>query len=165
MKIVALIEDALGVLNAQAIAKHSRVFALTTGSEDLATSLGATPSPEVLHLPKLLVHLAAKAHNRYSFGLLKSIVDYQNTDEMEQAIKEARNFGFDGATCIHPSIVPFLNKGFLAEKNEIEFAKRLMIEVEKQAKSGIGAFNFEGQFIDAPIIQRAKALLQDLSKE
>lgn len=165
VKIVALIEEPLGVLNAQAIAQHPRVFALTAGSEDLATSMGAVPSPEVLHLPKLLVHLAAKAHNRYSFGLLKSIVDYKNIDDMKKSIKEAKNFGFDGASCLHPSIVSLLNKGFIAEQKEIEFAKRLLIEVENQAKAGIGAFNFEGQFIDAPIIQRAKTLLKDLNKE
>lgn len=163
VKVVALVEDALGVLNAQALAQHPRVFAMTAGSEDLATSMGAAPIAAVLHLPKLLVHLAAKAYKRYSFGLLQSIVSYQDQDGMQAAIAEAQRFGFDGATCIHPSIVSFLNDGFSPSEEDIAFAERLLAAAEKQTAQGIGAFNFEGEFVDAPIIQRAQQLLQRMT--
>ena len=50
------------MLDARSIAGATpRVFALLTGGEDLATSLNADPTPEVLTVPKLLVALPAKA--------------------------------------------------------------------------------------------------------
>lgn len=162
LKVVALIEDSLGVLNAPAIAQHPRTLALSVGSEDLATSMGAAPLSEVLRFPKLQVHFAAKAYQRYSFGILQSIVTYQDLKIMHQSIVEAKQFGFDGATCIHPSVVTLLNEGFSANEAEIEYAQRLLIEASHKAEQGVGAFNFEGNFVDAPIIQRAKQLLNNI---
>jgi citrate lyase subunit beta/citryl-CoA lyase len=105
--LVPMLEDPGAVLDARAIAAASaRVFALVTGSEDLATAMGAEPTPEVLRLPKLLVHLAAKAAGVRSFGLLRSVADFRDAEGVKRAAKEARAFGFDGATCVHPSLVP-----------------------------------------------------------
>jgi citrate lyase subunit beta/citryl-CoA lyase len=61
MALVPMLEDPGAVLDARVIAAASRrTFALVSGSEDMATAMGAEPTPEVLRLPKLLVHLAAK---------------------------------------------------------------------------------------------------------
>src|SRR5262249_5143415 len=66
--LMPMLEDAGAVLEARTIAAASaRTFALVAGSEDMATAMGAEPTPEVLRLPKLLVHLAAKAAGLFSF--------------------------------------------------------------------------------------------------
>jgi hypothetical protein len=75
---------------------------LVAGGEDLATALDAEPSPEVLYLPKLLVHLAAKAAGVRSFGLLRTVADYGDLAAVEKSANEARALGFDGASCVHP---------------------------------------------------------------
>jgi len=159
LRFVPLIEDAAGVLRAAEIAASPRVYALSCGSEDLATSMGGVPTPEVLYLPKLLVHLAAKAAGVQSFGLLRTVADYKDVDGYKASIAEARNFGFDGASCIHPSVVALLNEGFAPSAQDIERARRLVAAAEEHAARGIGAFEFEGQFVDAPIVARAKALI------
>lgn len=61
---VAIIEDPGAVLDARLIAKAPRLLALSVGGEDLALQLGGEPTPDVLRLPKLLVHYAAKADRR-----------------------------------------------------------------------------------------------------
>ncbi|PZU04433.1 MAG: lactate dehydrogenase [Gordonia sp. (in: high G+C Gram-positive bacteria)] len=76
MRFVPLLEDPGAVLDARTIARGPRVMALSTGGEDIATEMGAEPTPEVLRLPKLLVHMAAKAERLLSFGLLRSVADY-----------------------------------------------------------------------------------------
>ncbi|MDS1139935.1 CoA ester lyase [Pusillimonas sp. SM2304] len=159
MVFVPLLEDAGSVLAAQSIAGGPRVFALSAGGEDLATSMGAEPTPEVLRLPKLMIHMAAKAAGRYSFGLLRTVADYQDLDVLKAAVKEARTFGFDGASCIHPSVVAVLNEGFSPSETELARARRLIDAAEQAAQDGIGAFTFEGAFIDAPIVTRARELL------
>ncbi|WP_312367295.1 CoA ester lyase [Ensifer sp.] len=159
IRFAPLIEDPHGLLNAAAIAAGPRVFALSAGGEDLATSMGAQPTPEVLRLPKLMIHYAAKAAGILSFGLLRSTADYADTVALAAAIREAKDFGFDGATCIHPSVVPLLNDGFSPSAEELDAARRLIAAADDAAQAGIGAFTFEGKFVDLPIVTRARALI------
>ena len=79
IRLVPMIEDPAAVLDARKIvAATPRVCALMTGGEDLATALGAEPTPEVLHFPKLMVHFAAKAAGVLSLGLMRTVADYDD---------------------------------------------------------------------------------------
>lgn len=159
--LVALLEDAGAVLDARVIAAATaRVFALSAGGEDLATALDAEPSPEVLYLPKLLVHLAAKAAGVRSFGMLRTVADYGDLAAVEKSAREARAFGFDGASCIHPSVVPVLNRAFSPSREALDHARRLIAAAETAAARGEGAFAFEGKMVDEPVVKRARALLE-----
>jgi citrate lyase subunit beta/citryl-CoA lyase len=154
LRFVALIEDAAGVLDARLIAQAPRVIGLTAGSEDLALSMGARPDPEVLRLPKLLVHYAAKAEGLLSFGLLRSIADYGDHDAVAAAAREASAFGFDGASCVHPGLVPILNSGFSPSPEEIAWARKVL------AGAGVaGSFAVDGSMADAPVVERARQIL------
>jgi citrate lyase subunit beta/citryl-CoA lyase len=152
---IAMLEEPKAVLDARDYAKHPGVLGLLVGSEDLATALGATPTPEVLRTPKLLVHYAAKAEGKLSFGLLRSVADYADLPAIEAAGREARQHGFDGATCVHPSVVPILNTAFAPDETEIAWAERVV----HAAKSGAGAFTVDGRMVDAPVIARARRIL------
>jgi citrate lyase subunit beta/citryl-CoA lyase len=154
LQFVALIEDPGAVLDAPAIARAPRLLALSVGGEDLALALGATPTPAVLHLPKLLVHYAAKAAGLLSLGLLRSTADYTDLGAIEAAVREAREHGFDGATCVHPSIVPLLNAGFAPSQAEREWAARVLAEAAHHPD----AFELDGKMIDAPVVARARAI-------
>jgi citrate lyase subunit beta / citryl-CoA lyase len=155
LPLIAMLEDPGAVLEARDFARHTNVMGLIVGSEDLATAMGATPTPEVLRMPKLLVHYAAKAERKLSFGLLRSVADYTDLAEIEAAARAARSYGFDGATCIHPSAVPILNAAFAPSAQEIAWAKRVV----EAARSGKGAFTVDGRMVDAPVIARARAIL------
>lgn len=159
MSFIGLIEDPGAVFDARAIAAHSRVLGLALGSEDFAMAMGADPVPDVLRLPKLMVHMAAKAHGKLSFGLLRSIADYADSGGLQAAIIEAKAFGFDGATCVHPSAVPVLNAGFSPTEAECDWARRLLVEAAKATAENRGAFIFEGRMADAPVLARARAIL------
>ena len=158
--ILPIIEDAAALLDARAIATAStRVFGLMCASEDLPTSMNAEPTTEFLRLPKLLVHFAAKAAGVRSFGLLRSIADFGDQKAVEAAIEEARSFGFEGATCVHPSVVPLLNRGFAPTPEQVAKATRLLAAAEEAKKKQLGAFLFEGKMADEPVVQRARNLL------
>ena len=159
MPLIAILEDPGAILDARLIAKAPRVIALAVGSEDLALSLGAVPSPDVLRFPKLWVHYAAKAEGRLSLGLLRSIADFTDLDAIASAAAEAKAHGFDGATCIHPDAVAVLNTGFLPSEAEEDWANRVIAQAERH----LGAFALDGQMIDAPVLARARAVV-DLIK-
>lgn len=156
MALIPLIEDPAGVLAASAMAAQPRVIALTTGGEDIATSLGAEPDADVLRFPKLLVHYAAKARGLLSFGLFESIADYSDQMRIAAAAREARRHGFDGASCVHPSVVALLNTAFAATPADIAWAERVLLHA---ALHDGEAFSLDGRMIDAPVIARARRLL------
>jgi citrate lyase subunit beta/citryl-CoA lyase len=165
MRLVPMIEDPGAVFDARAISVATpRIFALLTGSEDLATAMGAEPTPDVLRLPKLLVHMAAKAAGVLSFGLMRSVADYSDREGIVRACHEARDFGFDGASCIHPSVVPILNEAFSPSLEKIEEARRMVAAFEAAKAQGKGAFVFNGKMVDEPIVARARALLATLPR-
>lgn len=158
-RVIAIIESARGVLAAQAIAAHPRVIAICLGSEDFATDTGAESSAEVLRLPKLLLHYAAKAEGKLSLGLLRSAAQFDDSGALASAAQEAASFGFDGATCIHPKVVPVLNAAFSPSPKRVAWAQRVVEAARREAAQGRGAFLLEGEFVDAPIIARAEAIL------
>lgn len=160
MQFVPLLEDPDAVLDARPIARAPRVFAVICGTEDLATAMGGEATPDVLRLPKLLVHLAAKAAGVRSFGVLRSVADFSDTEGIAAAATEAHRFGFDGSTCIHPRIVPVLNEAFAPSAEEIDRAERLIAAADVAFAEGRGAFAFEGAMVDKPIVERARALLE-----
>ena len=153
---LALIEDPAALLDARAIAASHRVIGLALGSEDLATAIGATPTPEVLRHPKLLLHYAAKAEGKLSLGLLQSSADYADLATLAAAAAEAKAHGFDGATCVHPAAVPVLNAGFSPGPAERDWAERALAA----SKTRPGAFVLDGRMVDAPILARARHILE-----
>ncbi|MCR8726223.1 HpcH/HpaI aldolase/citrate lyase family protein [Frigidibacter sp. ROC022] len=155
--LLALIEDPGAVLDARAIARGPRVRGLLTGGESLATAMGATVAdPEVLRMPRLLVHYAAKAEGLLSFGLLRSLADLTDLAAIAAAAREARRFGFDGATCVHPTVVPLLNRGFAPAREEIDWARRVL-----SGAQGRTAYRIDGSLIDEAAIDRARRILDD----
>jgi citrate lyase subunit beta / citryl-CoA lyase len=160
MHLVPMIEDPGAVFDARAIgAATPRVLALMTGGEDMATALGAEPTPEALRFPKMMVHMAAKASGVLSLGMIRTVADYRDTEAVGRAAREARELGFDGASCIHPSVVPILNAAFSPLPEEVDRATRMIAAAEAAAAQGKGAFVFDGKMVDEPVIIRARALL------
>ena len=105
-----------------------------------------------------------KAAGLASFGLLRSVADFRDVEGVKRAAREARAFGFDGATCVHPSLVPVLNAAFSPSLEEIERARRLVAAFEAAQAAGQGAFVFDGKMVDEPVVARARALLASSDK-
>jgi len=153
--IIGIVEDAAALGDLPAIAASPGLWGLMVGGEDMALSLGAEPLPEVLHLPRLLTHYAARARGLWSFGLMRSIADWSDRAALSEAAAAARRMGFDGATCVHPAAVPLLNAGFLPSPDEVAAARRVV----EAAATRAGAFALDGRMVDAPVVARARRVL------
>jgi citrate lyase subunit beta/citryl-CoA lyase len=160
VKMIVLLEDPAAVFDAQAIISASpRVIGASTGSEDIATILEAEPLPETLRMAKQMVHMAAKGTGRFSFGLFGTVADYSDKDAIRSLVAEARRHGFDGASCIHPSVVALLNDGFSPSVQEIVHAQRVIDALDQAETKGLGAVSLDGKMIDKPVADRARLLL------
>jgi citrate lyase subunit beta/citryl-CoA lyase len=158
--IITVIETPGSVLKAREIATaHPRVSGMLAGGEDLATTLDAEASAETLRFPKLLIHLAAKAAGIASYGTLGTVADFADVELIRGLVAEARRHGFDGATCVHPSVVPILNEGFTPSTAAVQHATGLLAAAEAARREGKGAATYQGKMIDEPVYERARRLL------
>jgi citrate lyase subunit beta / citryl-CoA lyase len=165
LKAMALLESPGAIFKAEAIARaDERIIGLMGGGEDLALSLGALPSAETLRIPKMMIHMAAMAAGRFSFGLFGTVADFADTSLIRAMAAEARRFGLTGATCVHPSVVPVLNEAFSPSAEEIGNAKAIIAAAEQHAAKGVGAFTLDGKMIDEPVVERARRLLKRMTE-
>ncbi len=168
IKTVPMLETPKALLGAEKIAcSIDRNIALILGGEDFATSAGLYPSADTLTNPKIQMALAAKAAGLVPLGILDTVANFSDAHYMYEVAKKSANFGFEGATCIHPTMVEALNRGFSPTKEEIDEAT-LIIEVMKDAwQNNRGAAQLNGKMIDMPVYRRAKDVLKrcDLIKE
>ena len=164
-RLFLILEDPRAVLDALAIiSSNDRVVIASTGGEDLATALGAQAIPETLKPAMQIVHLAAKGAGRYSFGLLGSIADFSDLESMRTRVSEARRHGFDGATCIHPAVVPVLNEGFMPSADELDEAQRVIAAFDAAEQAGLASVAVDGKMVDIPVVDRARSLVQKAAR-
>ena len=158
---MALVESARGLRRVDDIAaSHPRLEAMALGSEDFATDVGMQATPETLELPRQLLLHAARAAGIMPLGLMGSIADYRDLDALGAAAERAARFGFQGASCIHPSAVPVLNRAFSPGEQAAEAARRIVEAYRDACARGAGSITVDGRLVDAPIAERGRRLLE-----
>ena len=161
MKLVALVEDAASLPHLHAIASaHPRLVALGIGGEDLAADLGAEATGDALDLPKRMGVLAARAAGIAPLGFLGTVAGLSDPDGYRATLRRSRAIGFSCASCVHPSQVAVINEEYGARPEELARAERMVSAFEAALAQGLGAAAFEGQMIDLPVVERARALLR-----
>jgi len=145
-------------------AAHPRNVALNLGAEDFALSTGSQPDPDVLLYPMQQAVLAACAAGISPFGTIGTVADYKDLAAYRETIRRSRRFGFQGASCIHPDIVPLLNEGFSPTEAELAGARRVVTAYAKAQAEGRGSIEVDGKMIDVPVVERAQRLVNLASR-
>lgn len=160
VKLIAMIESPDSLIQAAKIAKASpRLYGLTLGVEDYATSMGATTSQELLRPAVLQVIQAAKAAKIHPFAVPASMADFSDLSTQDAAARYARSLGSVGGYAVHPSQIETLNQVFSVSDAELAWAKKVVTATKESKNLMKGAFNLDGQMIDKPLIERALLIL------
>jgi citrate lyase subunit beta/citryl-CoA lyase len=61
--------------------------------------------------------------------------------------------------CIHPDQIAPANAAFTPDDAAVAQARRVVAAFEKAEAKGLASIQLEGQFIDYPIVQRARRVL------
>ncbi|TKR26051.1 HpcH/HpaI aldolase/citrate lyase family protein [Natronomonas salsuginis] len=159
LPIIAICESASGVLAAEAIAAADRVDAVLFGAEDLSADVGATRTEtgEEIAYAREHVVLAAAAADVDAIDTL--VTDIGATDRLAEETAVARQLGYDGKIAIHPSQVEVINETFTPDPEDVEWANRVLDAAEAAEAEGRGVFRVDDEMIDAPLIERAEAIL------
>jgi citrate lyase subunit beta/citryl-CoA lyase len=157
LPVLALVENARGVLRADAIADAPAVDALLFGGEDLAGDVGLTRtegSEELLYARQRVAIAAAAAGIDAIDGIY---TDIRDTAGLRAEAETALHFGYDGKTLIHPGQVDPVNDVFTPSQEDVEWARRV---VEAAAEREEGVFMLDGELVEAPIRKQAERTLE-----
>lgn len=159
-RIITMVEDAEGLANMNEIAAaHTRVVGQIVGAEDLAVSMRMAVDDDSLYLPNVMVVAAARRAGIMPIGFIGSVADFKDQDAFRARIRRARKLGFESAFCVHPTQVTIVNAEFSPAAAEIDYARGLVAEFEREVQSGRAAFAYRGRMVDLPIVDQARQVL------
>ncbi|WP_233345861.1 HpcH/HpaI aldolase/citrate lyase family protein, partial [Saccharomonospora iraqiensis] len=156
----AMVETPTGVLRAGEIATASeRLTALVLGTNDLAKELGAASVPGRAPLLGALSScvLAARAAGRTVLDGVYN--DVRDAEGFEAECGQARQFGFDGKTLIHPGQIEICNRVFAPSDAEIAHARAVIEAFERAAAEGRGVVTVNGSMIENLHVEQARRTL------
>lgn len=159
VKLLPLIETAAGMASLREIAAAPGVERLIFGTVDFRTELGIEGDDQELLFFRSMLVLASKAA-----GIAPPVdgvtVSISDAAELRHASERGRRLGFGAKLCIHPSQVPEVNQAYRPSDAQLAWAERVV----EGAKSNPGAFQLDGEMVDAPVIARALDLLKQAGR-
>jgi citrate lyase subunit beta/citryl-CoA lyase len=166
MSIIALCETPLGVLNAREIAAAENTIAMMWGAEDLVAAIGGRSSrladggyADVARHSRSLVLLAASSCGRAAVDSV--YLDIADLSGLRAEAVAAATVGFAAKACIHPGQVATVIDAFAPTAADIAWASRVVEAAVHEA----GVFALDGQMVDAPVIARARHILDHPSAQ
>lgn len=153
------LESPAGLRNAYALASaHARVAGLQLGFADLFEPLAiARSNRAAVDQAMFLARMAAG-----EAGIFVCDSAYANTADGEgfrlEALR-ARDMGFIGKSCIHPSQIALANEVFRPSDDDIAHAVKVVASLVEATAQEMGAYLIDGKMIDEPFIKRAKAIV------
>ncbi|CAK7198629.1 hypothetical protein SEUCBS139899_001293 [Sporothrix eucalyptigena] len=179
-KLIALVESARSVMDLKDICAAGtaptaglRLDGLVFAAEDFALDLSLTRTPS---LSEFLYARSAVVTAAKAFGL-NSALDLvctafrgdQGIATLAEECRGGRGMGFTGKQCIHPTQVSVVQQVFgrmydESDRTELAWAVRVLIAEDKSAASGRGAFTLDGKMIDAPVVGKAKRILEQAER-
>jgi citrate lyase subunit beta/citryl-CoA lyase len=158
--VVALCETPLGILNAREIAAAGNTVAMMWGAEDLVAAIGGRSSrladggyADVARHSRSLVLLAASSCGRAAVDSV--YLDIPDLAGLRAEAVAAATVGFAAKACIHPSQVRTVIEAFAPTTADVAWATRVVEAAVDEA----GVFALDGQMVDAPVVARARHIL------
>ena len=155
-----IIESAKGLLALEQVAHAPGVERLSFGGLDLALDLNLNSGTEAARMFLDQARMSVQLHSRGANlmppldGVHPAIGDPEG---LHRVIRHAYDLGYGGALCIHPKQVPVIHAALAPSAEDLSWATRV---VEASASAGgAGAFQLDGQMVDAPVLLRAQRLL------
>ena len=159
-RLVALVETPLGIENVAPIAAAvgrgaPKLHALMLGGADLSVELGCEFGWDgLLHARARLVN-AARASGLQAWDVPH--LDVGDVEGLRAETRRAAALGFGCKTAIHPRQVPVIHEAFAPAAADLAWARDLL--ASPGASEG-GAFLFQGRMVDAPVLAKARRLVQ-----
>jgi citrate lyase subunit beta/citryl-CoA lyase len=155
--LICAIETARGVLAAPEIASVPGVHHLAIGGVDLQRDLDCGPGDLPTLYARSQLVLASRAAG--IAAPIDSVYPQLNDDAgLRQQAEFARSLGFFGKSAIHPRQLPVLHQVFTPSAAQLRWARGVVTAFDNA--NGAPLQLADGEFIDLPVADRARRLLQ-----
>src|SRR5262249_16418845 len=122
---------------------HERVRGLQLGLADLFEPLGVARR-ESAAVQQAMFMLSLAAGEAGVFAYDSAFADIKDEAGYRAEAQLARNLGFIGKSCIHPSQIALANSVFRSTDAEIAHAQRVVAAAEQADAQGVGAYVVDG---------------------
>ncbi len=161
LALLPLIETAVGMAQAEAVAATPCVQRLMFGTIDFQFELGIDGDGDELLAFRSRLVLASRLAG------IQSPVDGPCTSWEDQALlmadsQRARRLGFGGKLCIHPKQVATVNAAFSPSEAQIAWARKVL---DAAQRSGGAAVAVDGRMIDRPVILKAERISRQATRD
>lgn len=157
LQLWAMIEMPIAVLNIAQIAETASSTRLTTfvmGFNDLAKEMRAEQD-RALFTPAIAQTIMAG--RAFGLNILDSVYnDFKDPDGFEQECRQAKAYGFDGKTLIHPAQIDIANREFAPDENKITEALAIIAAFKDPANAGKGVITVDGKMTELLHLQQAE---------
>ena len=161
IRFMPIIETALGAWNVMEIATACpRVTALNFGAEDYTADIGAIRTKDGTELADLRARMLLAARVAGVQALDSVYSDVADDDGLYEESRRARILGFDGKSVIHPRQIPVVHRAFTPSEKEIAAALRVERGLAEGKRMGVGVVVVDGKMVDAPVLKRARKVLE-----
>jgi citrate lyase subunit beta/citryl-CoA lyase len=83
-----------------------------------------------------------------------------SAEDMQKTATDAKNLGFKGVICPHPSWVGPVNAAFTPTESQVDFYRQVREVFAQAIAAGTAAVPFHGRMIDVPVDEWAKVVLE-----
>jgi citrate lyase subunit beta/citryl-CoA lyase len=136
--VVALIESAVGIMNAYDIARAPGVFRLAFGVGDFRRDTGASADPLALAFARSTLVVASRV------GELPGPIDGPTLgatgEELAAACEVTHSMGMTGKLCLDPDQTDGINRNLAPSEQEIRWARELIEEHDSGHTVGDGSY-------------------------
>lgn len=159
--LIPIIETATGHRALDAIAgAGTRTKRLAFGAGDYTLDLGINWTRDEAEL--LTVRSAVVVASRAA-GIEAPLdtvwADLRDAEGFAASAARAVALGFQGKMCIHPDQIAGANAAFSPTEAALAQARRVIAAFEEAEARGLASIQLDGQFIDYPIVQRARQIV------
>jgi citrate lyase subunit beta / citryl-CoA lyase len=153
IRVWAMMETPLAMINVGAIAaaaldSETRLSGFVMGTNDLAKDTRARIVPGRAPMLPWLTNCIAAAR-AFGIDILDGVYnDLGNAEGFAEECRQARDFGFDGKTLIHPRQIDACNDVFSPAPEEVEAARKIIAAFDLPENQGKGVIQIEGRMVE-----------------
>ncbi|MGN6132020.1 MAG: HpcH/HpaI aldolase/citrate lyase family protein [Nocardioidaceae bacterium] len=158
-QVVALVETASGVMQADALCAVPGLARVALGTLDLAAQLGCDPDGDPIRVAASLLVM-----NSAACGLPGPIdgvcTNLDSDEELRAQTAAARRWGFTGKLAIHPRQVPVIAGELRPTPEQVAWARTVLAH-----SAGGGVAAVDGRMVDEPVLRKARQIIDSTESE
>lgn len=163
--LVPIIETGPGVANARAIcaagkAGGGRLRRVSFGAGDYTRDMGMEWTRDEIECDPARAEIVLASRIAGLEPPVDTVwVDLSDAEGLRASAEKVRRMGFQGKLCIHPSQIETVHGVFTPSSEQVAWSEKVVAAFEKAEAEGSASIQIDGQFVDYPIVARARRVL------